>query len=39
MIIKTLELQNFRNYKSLKIDLNKKTNIIYGKMEKEKQIY
>ena len=31
MIIKTLELQNFRNYKSLKIDLNKKTNIIYGK--------
>ncbi len=30
MVIKTLEIQNFRNYKSLKIDLDEKLNIIYG---------
>ena len=30
MVIKTLDIQNFRNYTSLKLDLNDKLNIIYG---------
>ena len=30
MIIKSIELQNFRNYDSLKMDLDEKTNILYG---------
>lgn len=30
MIIKSLELQNFRNYESLKLELDSKTNILYG---------
>ena len=30
MIIKTLELQNFRNYKTLKLDFDRGTNILYG---------
>lgn len=30
MIIKTIELSNFRNYENLKIDLNHGTNIFYG---------
>lgn len=30
MIIKSIELQNFRNYDSLKMELNEKTNILYG---------
>ena len=30
MVIKTLEIQNFRNYASLKLELNDKINIIYG---------
>jgi len=30
MIIKSLELQNFRNYKELKIDFSSGTNILYG---------
>lgn len=30
MIIKTLNIQNFRNYKSLNLELNEKLNIIYG---------
>lgn len=30
MIIKTLEIRNFRNYDHLKIDLSDKINIIYG---------
>ncbi len=30
MIIKSLELQNFRNYKDLKIDFSCGTNILYG---------
>lgn len=31
MIVKRVELSNFRNYKLLKLDLDKKTNILYGK--------
>ena len=30
MEIKSLELQNFRNYPELKIEFDEKTNIIYG---------
>lgn len=30
MIIKSLELENFRNYDSLKLELDSKTNILYG---------
>ena len=30
MIIKSLELSNFRNYENLKIDFNRGTNILYG---------
>ena len=30
MVIKSLELLNYRNYKSLKLDLSEKTNILYG---------
>ncbi len=30
MIIKSLELQNFRNYEDLKIDFSSGTNILYG---------
>lgn len=30
MIIKSIELQNFRNYDSLKMHLDEKTNILYG---------
>lgn len=30
MIIKTLDIQNFRNYTSLKLELDNKLNIIYG---------
>ena len=30
MIIKSLELQNFRNYRDLKIDFSSGTNILYG---------
>ena len=30
MVIKTLDIQNFRNYSSLKLDLDDKLNIIYG---------
>ncbi len=30
MIIKSLELENFRNYNSLKIEFSKGTNILYG---------
>ena len=30
MIVKKVELNNFRNYKSLSLDLDKKTNILYG---------
>jgi recF protein len=30
MIIKSIELDNFRNYKSLKLDFDKGTNIFYG---------
>jgi len=30
MIIKSLELENFRNYDSLKIEFNERTNILYG---------
>ena len=30
MIIKTLNIQNFRNYTSLNLELNDKINIIYG---------
>lgn len=30
MIIKSLELENFRNYNSLKIEFNSGTNILYG---------
>ena len=30
MIIKTLELQNFRNYETLNIDFDQGTNILYG---------
>lgn len=30
MIIKTIELNNFRNYENLKIDLNNGTNIFFG---------
>lgn len=31
MIVKRVELSNFRNYELLKLDLDKKTNILYGK--------
>ncbi len=31
MIVERVELSNFRNYKLLKLDLDKKTNILYGK--------
>ena len=30
MIVKKVELSNFRNYKLLKLDLDEKTNILYG---------
>ncbi|MGE5456115.1 MAG: DNA replication/repair protein RecF [Ignavibacteriales bacterium] len=30
MILKKIEIVNFRNYESLELNLNKKTNIIYG---------
>ena len=30
MIIKSLELKDFRNYDNLKIDFSKDTNILYG---------
>ena len=30
MEIKSLELQNFRNYPELKVEFDQKTNIIYG---------
>ena len=30
MIIKSLELKDFRNYQNLKIDFSKDTNILYG---------
>ena len=30
MIIKSLELDNYRNYKNLKIDFDKGVNILYG---------
>ena len=30
MIIKSLELENFRNYKSLNIEFDKGVNILYG---------
>lgn len=30
MIIKTIELNNFRNYENLKIDFDYGTNILYG---------
>lgn len=30
MIVKRVELSNFRNYELLKLDLDKKTNILYG---------
>ena len=30
MIIKSLELENFRNYKDLSIDFDKGVNILYG---------
>ena len=30
MILKSIELCNFRNYKLLKLDLDEKTNILYG---------
>ena len=30
MIVKKVELNNFRNYKSLSLDLDEKTNILYG---------
>lgn len=31
MIVKNIELNNFRNYNSLKLNLDSKTNILYGK--------
>ena len=31
MIVKRVELSNFRNYQLLKLDLDEKTNILYGK--------
>ena len=30
MIIESVELKNFRNYKSLQMDFDKGTNILYG---------
>ena len=30
MLIKSLELDNYRNYKNLKIDFDKGVNILYG---------
>ena len=30
MIVKRIELDNFRNYELLKLDLDGKTNILYG---------
>ena len=30
MIIQSMELENFRNYHSLKLELDKGTNICYG---------
>ena len=36
MIVKRVELSNFRNYKLLKLDLDKKTNILYGKKSQGK---
>ena len=30
MIIKSLELENFRNYKDLKLEFDKGVNILYG---------
>ena len=30
MIIKSLELSNFRNYESLRLDFSEGTNIFYG---------
>ena len=30
MILKNIEIRNFRNYEHLKIDLNNEINIIYG---------
>lgn len=39
MIIKSLELENFRNYKNLNIVFDKGVNILYGDNAQGKPIY
>ena len=39
MIIKSLELQDYRNYEYLELSFDKGTNILYGDNAQVKQIY
>ena len=39
MIIKSIDLQNFRNYELQKIDFDSGTNILYGDNAQEKPIF
>lgn len=39
MIIKSIQLSNFRNYEKLDISFDSETNIIYGDNAQERQIY
>ena len=39
MYIKSLELENFRNYDKLELSFDKGTNILYGDNAQEKQIF